>query len=70
MLEVEVAVHKVEHKSHGMKEILDLQVSNGWFGAVTFLHTIIIATMFFLKRSFVQKSQKWVTKLTLRQANR
>jgi len=53
-----------------MKEILDLQVSNGWFGAVTFLHTIIIATMFFLKRSFVQKSQKWVTKLTLRQANR
>ena len=38
MLEVEVAVHKVEHKSHGMKEILDLRT--GQFSAVTFLHII------------------------------
>ena len=68
-MEVEVAVHKVEHKSHGMKEILDLQVSNGWFGAITFLHIIHHGNNAFLKRIFVQKSQKWVIKLTLRQTN-
>ena len=58
MLEVEVAVHKVEHKSHGMKEILDLQVSNGWFGAVNFYHIIHHGNNALPEENLCTKSQK------------
>jgi len=35
-----------------MKEILDLQISNGWFGAVTFLHIIYHGSNAFPEENF------------------
>lgn len=51
-----------------MKEILDLQVSNGWFGAIIFLH-IIHHALLLPKRSFVDH-KNYVLALSTESANK